>query len=57
MDPLKIANTMAQAAQQKSADPMAPKKKSPKQVAAAKEQEQSKGQLPPKPNQKAPQAY
>jgi hypothetical protein len=44
MNPLKIANTMADAAQEKA---QGPKKKSPKQVAAAKEQEKAKGQQPP----------
>jgi hypothetical protein len=52
--PLEIANLMGQAAQQKAqqpndgdADDAKPGKKSPKQVAAAKEQEKSKGKKPP----------
>jgi len=55
--PLQIANIMADAAQKKSQGPNdhdeddAPSsKKTPKQVAAAKEQEKAKGKFPPKKN-------
>jgi hypothetical protein len=47
MNPLKIMNTMADAADQKSKNP-SPNKKKSKQVAAAKEQEKAKGKAAPK---------
>lgn len=52
MNPLKIMNTMADAADEKSKNPSL-KKKSPKQVAAAKEQEKAKGKMPSKETNKA----
>lgn len=52
--PIQIANLMASAAEKKSKmpndfdeDDAKPGKKSPKQVAAAKEQEKAKGKTPP----------